>query len=91
MSTPTVPPFHLLNREKPPSAKYKCPVCEQEDFPIMLLNIVVPLKYSVANQMGEIAALRTIVGCGNCRSVISIQFIPVDLPAAGVSSVVIDA
>jgi hypothetical protein len=67
---------------KTPPRGYKCPVCEAENFPVMLVNTIVPLKYSAGKQVGEITALRTIAGCANCGSVVSIQFIPVELPAA---------
>lgn len=77
----TVPgfPMNTMKMAKPPAAKYKCPVCEAEDFPIMLLNTITPLSYAVGNEVGQLTALRTIAGCGNCRSVLSIQFIPVDI------------
>lgn len=79
MSTPAGPISNV--RMEKPSAKYKCPVCETEDFNLICLNTVVPLKYSAGNQVGEISTLRSIVSCGSCRSVISIQYIPVELPA----------
>jgi hypothetical protein len=81
MSTPPFRALNILqNPPQSPSAKYQCPVCEQETFPIMLINSIVPVKYAIGKEVGQITALRTISGCGNCRSVISIQFIPVDVP-----------